>query len=46
MVLELKPEWHAYGDYLNSLDRKYRKSAQQVAKEIEAAGCVVERSTT
>jgi predicted N-acyltransferase len=43
MVLELKPEWRTYGDYLSSLDRKYRKSAQQIAKEIETAGCVVER---
>jgi hypothetical protein len=43
MVLELKSEWHRYGDYLNSLDRKYRKSAQQIVKEIEDAGCLVER---
>jgi hypothetical protein len=46
MVLELKPEWRAYADYLNSLDRKYRKSAQQVGKEIEAAGAVLERVQT
>lgn len=25
MVLELKPDWRTYGDYLNSLERKYRK---------------------
>src|SRR5439155_1146831 len=43
MVLELKPEWRSYGDYLNSLDRKYRKSAQTIAKEIADAGAVVER---
>jgi len=43
MVLELKPEWRVYADYLNSLDRKYRKSAQQIAKEIQEAGCVVEK---
>ena len=43
MVLELRPEWRTYSDYLGSLDRKYRKSAQQIAKEIESAGCVLER---
>jgi hypothetical protein len=43
MVLDLKAEWLLYADYLNSLDRKYRKGAQQIFKEIEAAGCVVER---
>jgi hypothetical protein len=43
MVLELKPEWTGYAQYVNSLDRKYRKSAQQVAKEIEGAGCIVEQ---
>jgi hypothetical protein len=43
MVLELRPEWRTYNDYLESLDRKYRKSAQQVAKEIESAGGVLER---
>lgn len=43
MVLELRPGWRTYGDYLESLDRKYRKSAQQIAKEIESAGCVLER---
>jgi hypothetical protein len=37
MVLELKPEWNNYADYLNSLDRRYRKSAQQILKEIEDA---------
>ena len=43
MVLELRPEWRNYGDYLNSLDRKYRKSAQQIAAATDAAGCLVER---
>jgi predicted N-acyltransferase len=43
MVLEVMLEWRSYGDYLNSLDRKYRTSAQQIAKEIEEAGCTVER---
>ena len=43
MVLELRPEWRTYNDYLGSLDRKYRKSAQHIAKKIEEAGCVLER---
>jgi len=42
MVLQLRPEWRTYADYLASLDRKYRKSAQQIASEIDAAGCAVE----
>ena len=41
MVLHLRPEWRTYADYVGSLDRKYRKSAQQIATEIDAAGCVV-----
>jgi hypothetical protein len=42
MVLHLREEWRSYEDYLGSLDRKYRYSAKQIAKEIAAAGCVVE----
>jgi hypothetical protein len=42
MVLEIKPEWNNYADYLNSLDRKYRKSAQQIFKETQDAGCIVQ----
>jgi predicted N-acyltransferase len=42
MVLELQPHWRTYDDYLASLDGKYRKSARQIAKAIEAAGCRVE----
>jgi hypothetical protein len=43
MVLELKPEWRGYVDYVSSLDRKYRKGIEQIQEQIEAAGCVVER---
>jgi hypothetical protein len=42
MVLTLAPAWRTYEDYLASLDGKYRKSARQIGKDIEAAGCVVE----
>ena len=46
MVLELRVEWRNYDDYLNSLERKYRKSAKQIIEEIKGAGCVVERIKT
>ncbi len=42
MVLELSPEWRSYQDYLNNLDKKYRRSAQQILKKVESAGCQVE----
>lgn len=42
MVLHLREEWRSYEDYLASLDRKYRYSAKQIAKEIAEAGCTVE----
>ncbi|HEY9401669.1 MAG TPA: GNAT family N-acetyltransferase [Pyrinomonadaceae bacterium] len=42
MVLELSPKWRSYEDYLASLNSKYRKSARQIEKDVEAAGCRVE----
>lgn len=42
MVLELKPQWRTYEDYLASLNSKYRKTSRQIDKEIAAAGCRVE----
>jgi predicted N-acyltransferase len=42
MVLELKPQWRNYEDYLASLNSKYRKTSRQIDKEIAAAGCRVE----
>jgi predicted N-acyltransferase len=42
MVLELKPQWRNYEDYLASLNSKYRKTSRQIDKEILAAGCRVE----
>ncbi|HEX8456786.1 MAG TPA: GNAT family N-acetyltransferase [Pyrinomonadaceae bacterium] len=42
MVLELSPKWQTYADYLASLTSKYRKSARQIEKDVEAAGCRVE----
>jgi hypothetical protein len=43
MVLTLRTEWGAYKDYLASLDGKYRKGALQIARQIENAGCRIER---
>lgn len=42
MVLELSPKWRTYADYLASLNSKYRKSARQIEKDVEAANCRVE----
>ena len=41
MVLELRPEWRTYEDYVGSLDRKYRKSAQELEKKMKLAGARV-----
>lgn len=43
MVLDLRPSWRTFDDYLASLDAKYRKAAQQAARKVTDAGCVVER---
>lgn len=43
MVLAIDPAWQSYDDYVAALDGKYRKSARQIAKEIEAGGASVER---
>ncbi len=45
MVLELRPEWRSYEDYLASLDGNYRKAARKVFKDVDAAGCTVETVT-
>lgn len=42
MVLELKPQWRNYEDYLASLNSKYRKTSRQIDKDVSAAGCRVE----
>ena len=42
MVLEFRPDWKGYPDYLAALDSKNRKSALQNVKKLEAAGCTVE----
>jgi len=42
MVLELKPDWRCYEDYLACLTASYRKAARKIAKDVEAAGCRVE----
>jgi hypothetical protein len=38
MVLELKPAWKSYDDYLASLSSDYRRSAKKIAREVEEAG--------
>ncbi len=43
MVLEVAPEWKNHGDYLASLDRKYRKSVTQIFTEAEKAGVTLEQ---
>ncbi|HKY30568.1 MAG TPA: GNAT family N-acetyltransferase [Pyrinomonadaceae bacterium] len=42
MVLDILPNWRTYDDYLASLTSKYRKTAKQIEKEVNAAGCHVE----
>lgn len=42
MVLDISPKWRTYDDYLASLTSKYRKTAKQFEKEVNAAGCQVE----
>ena len=43
MLLEIPESWKTYDHYLGSLTSSYRQSAKKVAKEIEKAGCRVER---
>ena len=42
MVLDISSKWRSYEDYLASLTSKYRKTAKQIEKEVNAAGCQVE----
>jgi hypothetical protein len=43
MVLELRPSWRGYDDYLGGLTANYRKAARNIARDTAAAGYVVER---
>ncbi|MCC7011785.1 MAG: GNAT family N-acetyltransferase [Planctomycetes bacterium] len=45
MVLELDPRWRTFDDYLAGLSTKYRKAVRHTIKQIEAAGCSVERAS-
>jgi len=45
MVLEIADNWRTYDDYLASLTPKYRKTVKQIFKDVDAAGCRVERLT-
>lgn len=42
MILTIPPEWQSHGDYLNALDRKYRKSTAKVLESVKEAGYSVE----
>ena len=42
MVLELRPEWRGYDDYLGALAAKYRRGAKDLDAKVEAAGGRVE----
>jgi hypothetical protein len=42
MVLEIKPEWRSYEDYLAALDAKYRRNAKDISKKLSNVGCTVE----
>jgi len=42
MILDFSPQVKSYEDYLACLNTRYRKSAKQITKQIEAAGCTVE----
>jgi predicted N-acyltransferase len=41
MVLELRPEWRRFDDYLAGLQSKYRSGVKGVAKKLAADGCSV-----
>jgi hypothetical protein len=45
MVLDIPARWRSYEDYLGSLTSKYRRTARQIEKDVEAAGCRVEELT-
>ncbi|HYN86410.1 MAG TPA: GNAT family N-acetyltransferase [Pyrinomonadaceae bacterium] len=44
MVLEISPRWRSFDDYLAGLTSKYRKTAREIIKDVERAGCVVEET--
>ncbi|TBR21223.1 GNAT family N-acetyltransferase [bacterium] len=41
MVLDLRPEWRNFADYLAGLQSKYRSAIRGVDKKLAAAGCTV-----
>ncbi|MGH9905929.1 MAG: GNAT family N-acetyltransferase [Pyrinomonadaceae bacterium] len=42
MVLDIRPQWRSYEDYLASLTSRYRKVAKQIDKDTTSAGCRIE----
>ena len=43
MVLDIAPSWRCYDDYLAGLNANYRRAARHIARDIAAAGYIVER---
>jgi hypothetical protein len=43
MVLDIAPSWRGYDDYLAGLTANYRRAARHIARDIAAAGYIVER---
>lgn len=43
MVLEIKPSWQTYDDYLGALTAPYRRNCKEIVKKLTTAGCTVER---
>ncbi|MBI3820148.1 MAG: GNAT family N-acetyltransferase [Planctomycetes bacterium] len=43
MVLEIRPAWKKYDDYLASLNSKYRRSVRDIIKDTDDAGFRIER---
>lgn len=42
IILAIAPEWRSHADYLNALDRKYRKATVKVLESVTEAGYTVE----
>jgi hypothetical protein len=43
MILTLRPDWKTFDDYHGALRSDYRSKIRKLAREVEAAGLVVER---
>lgn len=43
MVLNLKPGWSSFEDYLGAMTSSYRKNARKIVKDVEEAGILLRR---